>query len=68
MLFFAALLKDVKFAQYILKGIIVGACKFALHPGKTEGVPSVAPWIGMIVGSGAKVTAFPFSSDLPACQ
>ena len=65
MLFFAALLKDVKFAQYILNGIIVGACKFALHPGKTKGVPS---GIGMIVGSGAKVTVFPFSSVLPACQ
>ena len=67
-LFLAALLKDVKFAQYILKGVI-GACKFALHPGLTEGVPSDAPGIGMIVGSGAKDTALSsLDSVLPECQ
>ena len=70
----AALLKDVKFAQKILKGVIGEARKFALHPGSTEqpGEPPGAGGVaaGMIVGRAAKRTVLSSSlkSVRPACQ
>ena len=72
----AALLKDVKFAQNILKGVIGEACKFALHPRSTEQPGAEPPGAGeaaaagMIVGSAAKRTVLSSSlkSVRPACQ
>ena len=71
----AALLKDVKFAQKILKGVIGEAHKFALHPGSTKqpGEPpgaGGAAAAGMIEGRAAKCTVLSpsFKSVRPACQ